>query len=165
MKPKWRNVLIIVGLLLAVVLLVDFNRRMEELDRLTAHLDAVSAEGTAVIQTQTALAGQVAYATSDSAVREWAYDNKMVLPNEFPVVVVPGENGSPTPEPTLVPQTEELPNWRIWWELFFGSRRWYILPGLKPGLFFGCLLRHHNDPFLSLFGLILGAFGTVDYCR
>jgi len=107
---------------MAVVLLLDFNRRMEELDRLTAQLNAVGAEGTAVILTQTALAGQVAYATSDGAVREWAYGNNMVRPGENPVVVVPGANITPTPEPILVPRVEELPNWRIWWELFFGDR-------------------------------------------
>ena len=122
MKFKWRNILIIVGLFLAVVLLVDFNRRMEELDRLTAQLNAVSTEATAVIQTQTALAGQVAYATSDDAVKEYAYENKMVLPGEHPVVVVPGANVTLTPEPMLTPQVEELPTWRIWWELFFGGR-------------------------------------------
>jgi len=122
MTFKWRNILIIIGLLLAVILLVDFNHRMEELDRLTAQLNAVSADATAVIQTQTALAGQVAYATSDLAVDEWAYGNKMVLPGEHPVEVVPGANLTPTPEPTPVPQAEELPNWRIWWELFFGGR-------------------------------------------
>ncbi len=121
MTFKWRNILIIIGLLLAVILLVDFNRRMEELDRLTAQLNAVSAEATAVIQTQTALAGQVAYATSDLAVDEWAYGNKMVRPDEHPVEVVPGANLTPTPEPTPMPQAEELPNWRIWWELFFGG--------------------------------------------
>lgn len=119
---KWRNILIVIGLLLAVVLLVDFNRRMEELDRLTAQLDAVRAEATAVIQTQIALAGQVAFATSDLAVEEWAYENKMVRPGEHPVGVVPGANVTPTPEPTLVPQVEQQPNWRIWWELFFGGR-------------------------------------------
>jgi hypothetical protein len=122
MLVKWRNILIIIGLLLAVVLLVDFNRRMEELDRLTARLNAVRAEATAVIQTQTALAGQVAYATSDVAVEEWAYENKMVREGEHPVGVVPGANVTPTPEPTLVPQLVEQPNWRIWWELFFGGR-------------------------------------------
>ena len=122
MKFKWRNILIIGGLLLAVVLLVDFNHRMEELDRLNAQLNAVSGEATAVIQTQTALAGQVAYATSDLAVDEWAYGNKMVLPGENPVEVVPGTNLTPTPEPTHAPQEEALPSWRIWWELFFGSR-------------------------------------------
>ena len=111
-----------VGLFLAVVFLVDFNRRMEELDRLTVNLNAVGAEGTAVIMTQTALAGQVAYATSDGAVRQWAYGNNMVLPGENPVVVVPGTNVTSTPEPMLVPNVEQLPNWRIWWELFFGGR-------------------------------------------
>jgi hypothetical protein len=122
MMFKWRNLLIVIGLFLAVVLLVDFNRRMEELDRLTAQLNAVRAEATAVIQTQTALAGQVAYATSDLAVEEWAYGNKMIRPGEHPVVVVPGANVTSTPEPMLVPQAQELPDWRIWWELFFGGR-------------------------------------------
>jgi hypothetical protein len=122
MMVKWRNFLIIIGLFLAVVLLMDFNRRMEELDRLTAQLNAVRAEATVVIQTQTALADQVAYATSDVAVEAWAYENKMVRPGEHPVELVPGANVTPTPEPTLVSQVEPLPNWRIWWELFFGSR-------------------------------------------
>ena len=123
MIVKWRNILIVIGLFLAVFLLVDFNRRMEELDRLTAQLNAVRTEATSVIQTQVALSGQVAYATSDVAVEEWAYENKMVRPGEHPVGVVPGENFTPTPEPTLVPEeVEEQANWRIWWELFFGGR-------------------------------------------
>jgi hypothetical protein len=119
---KWRNVLIVIGLFVAVVLLVDFNRRIDELDRLTTQLDAVRAEATAGIQTQTALAGQVAYATSDAAVEQWAYENKMARPGEHPVGVVPGASVTPTPEPMAVPQAETLPNWRIWWELFFGNR-------------------------------------------
>jgi hypothetical protein len=122
MKIKWRNISIVIGLILAVVLLVDFNHRMEELDRLSTQMNAVRAEATAIIQTQTALAGQVAYATSDIAVEEWAYDNKMVRPGEHPVGVVPGGNFTPTPGSTLVPQAEEMPFWRIWWELFFGNR-------------------------------------------
>jgi len=123
MIVKWRNILIVIGLFLAVFLLVDFNRRMEELDRLTAQLNAVRTEATSVIQTQVALSGQVAYATSDVAVEEWAYENKMVRPGEHPVGVVPGENITPTPEPTFVPEeVEEQTNWRVWWELFFGGR-------------------------------------------
>jgi hypothetical protein len=121
MKVKWRNILIIVGLFVAVILLVDFNRRMEELNRLTTQLKAVRAEATAVVQTQTALASEVAYATSAVAVEEWAYNNKMVRPGEHPVGVVPGSDVTPTPSSTSVPQTETLPTWRIWWELFFGN--------------------------------------------
>jgi hypothetical protein len=122
MNSKWRNILIIIGLFLATVLLVDFNRRMEELDRLTGQLNTVSADATSVIQTQTALAGKVAYATSDAAVEEWAYGNKLVRPGEHPVVVVPNPNITPTNEPALTSPVEHLPNWRIWWELFFGTR-------------------------------------------
>ena len=55
MKFKWRNILILLGLFLAVVLLIDFNRRMEELDSLTAKLNSVRAEGTSIMQTQAAL--------------------------------------------------------------------------------------------------------------
>jgi hypothetical protein len=122
MKTGWRNLLIIGGLFLVVVLLVDFNRRTEELDRLTAQLNAVQAEATVVIETQTALASQVAYATSDAAVEAWAYENKMVLPGEHPVELIPGAEATSTPVPTEVSQTRSMPNWRIWWELFFGAR-------------------------------------------
>lgn len=122
MNSKWRNILIVIGLILATIMLVDFNRRMEELNRLSTQLNTVRADATDVIQTQTALAGKIAYATSDSAVEEWAYGNKMVRPGEHPVVVVPDPNLTPTVEPVHIITSEDLPNWRIWWELFFGAR-------------------------------------------
>ena len=119
MKFKWRNILIVLGLILAVILLIDFNRRMEELDRLTTKLESVRAEGTSVMQTQVALVTQVAYATSDDAVEQWAYQNKWVRVGEHPVELLPSGSVTATPEPQPVIQTESLPNWRIWWELFF----------------------------------------------
>ena len=119
MKSKWRNILIALGLFLAVVLLIDFNRRMEELDRLTTKLEAVRIEGTAVMQTQVALVTQVAYATSDEAVAQWAYQNKWVRAGEHPVELIPEGNVTPTPESPPATQTETPPTWRIWWELFF----------------------------------------------
>jgi len=122
MKVTWRNILIVTGLILAVFLLVDFNRRMEELNRLTSQLKVVQAEATAVVQTQTALASQVAYATSDAAVKAWAYDNKMVRPGEHPVGLVPEGNATTTPLSTTIQQERNSPTWRIWWELFFGNR-------------------------------------------
>jgi hypothetical protein len=122
MKVTWRNILILIGLILAVILLVDFNRRMEELNRLTSQLKVVQAEASAVVQTQTALASQVAYATSDAAVEAWAYNNKMVRPGEHPVGIVPEGYVTPTPLTTVIQQEQNPPTWRIWWELFFGNR-------------------------------------------
>ena len=121
MKIKWRNILIVLGLLLAVVLLIDFNRRMQQLDRMTAQLKSVSAEATSVMQTQVALLTQVSYASSDKAVEEWAYKNKWVRAGEHPVGLVPAGEATPTQEPTPTAQAQNIPNWRIWWELFFGE--------------------------------------------
>lgn len=121
MKPGWRNVLIVAGLFLAVVFLVDFNRRMEELERMNSQLAAVRAEATSVMQTQVALLTQVAYASSDESVEAWAYDNKWTRAGEHPVGLVPAGNVTPTPAPPAASQTRDLPNWLIWWELFFGD--------------------------------------------
>jgi hypothetical protein len=123
MKIKWRNILIVIGLVLAVVLLVDFNRRMVELDRLTTQLKTDQAEATMVVQTQTALSSAVAFATSEMAVEQWAYDNKMVRPGEHPIGVVPGAEVTSTPSSTTTPTSENVPIWRIWWELFFGNHQ------------------------------------------
>jgi hypothetical protein len=121
MKFKWRNILIAVGLILAVVLLVDFNRRIGELDRLNAKLKTVRMEGTAVMQTQVALVTQVAYATSDSAVEEWAYNNKWTRSGEHAVELVPTGNATAQPQSVPQAQTDKTPSWRVWWELFFGG--------------------------------------------
>jgi hypothetical protein len=109
------------GLFLAVVLLIDFNRRMEELDSLTAKLNSVRAEGTSILQTQAALQTQVAFATSDQAVEQWARSNKMVKAGEQPVQLEPSGTVTATPAAVPVTQTEALPNWRTWWQLFFGA--------------------------------------------
>ncbi len=121
MKFKWRTVFIIIGLVVAVVLLIDFNRRMEEYNRLSTNLKAVQEQGTEIMETQVALVTQVAYATSDAAVEQWAYENKWVRVGEHPVDVVPSGNVTPTPAATPVSQPTNPPNWRIWWELFFGG--------------------------------------------
>ena len=121
MKLKWRNILIAAGLFIAVALLIDFNRRVEELNSLTSKLEAVQADGTTIMQTQAALVTQVAYATSDAAVEQWAYQNKWVRAGEHSVVLVPEGGVTPTAVPTPYPQTENPPTWRIWWELFFGG--------------------------------------------
>jgi hypothetical protein len=121
MKRRWRTVLIAAGLILAVVLLIDFNRRMEELNRLSTKLEGVKVEGTAVMSTQVALLTQMAFSTSDDAVGKWAYENKWVREGEHPVDIIGTGNATPTPAAAAATTTEKPPNWRIWLELFFGN--------------------------------------------
>jgi hypothetical protein len=122
MKGKWRNILFILGMFLLAILLMDFSRRIDEMDRLTTQLETVAAEATTVMETQEGLITQVAYATSDAAVEEWAYlDGKWVRSGESLVEIVPLGDPAITPVTTEVPQAVERSNWSIWWELFFGD--------------------------------------------
>ena len=108
---------------MVVILLMDFSRRMEELDGLTEQLASVQAEATAVWQTQVSLFTQVAFSSSDEAVERWAYeDGKWVRPGEKLVEIVSEESATPVSNDALPSSPTEQPKWRIWWELFFGDK-------------------------------------------
>jgi len=122
MKFRWRYLLIALGLIVLIVMIVDFNRRMAEFDSLSSQLDTVRSEGTAVMQTQVALVTKVAYASSTQAVEDWAYqDGRWVRDDEKPIGLLPASGATPTPSPLPAQASQEMPNWRIWWELFFGG--------------------------------------------
>jgi hypothetical protein len=123
MKFKWRNALFILAMFLVVILLMDFSRRIDRMDRLETQLETVEARATAVMGTQVGLMTQVAYATSDAAVEEWAYVNgKWVKQGQHLVEIVPEGDPPPATETTSAPASEETSRWRIWWELFFGDQ-------------------------------------------
>ncbi|MBN2388298.1 MAG: hypothetical protein JXB85_14875 [Anaerolineales bacterium] len=118
----WKNVLVVVGLVLLVMLMMNFNRRMAEYDALDRQRATVRGEGTAIMQTQVALMTAVSYASSTEAVEEWAYvEGRWVRPGEEPVVPIPAENVTPTPAPPPTQVVSDVPNWQIWWELFFSD--------------------------------------------
>jgi uncharacterized protein (DUF2147 family) len=122
MKFKWRNVLFILAMFLVVILLMDFSRRIDRMDRLETQLETVQAKATAVMGTQVGLMTQVAYATSDAAVEEWAYvDGKWVKQGQHLVEIVPEGEPPAATETTSAPKPDEQPKWRIWWVLFFGD--------------------------------------------
>ena len=118
----WRRVAIITGVLFLIVVIVDFNSRLEELDRLNRKAETTRAEATQVALTKIAFETQVANATSNQVVEEEARTNGgMIQEGDHPVVVLgdgsetPLENSNPTPIPT------PKPNWQLWWDLYFGE--------------------------------------------
>jgi uncharacterized protein (DUF2147 family) len=123
MKVKWRTILFVIGMMLIVVLLMDFSRRIEKMDRLAKELESVQVEATSVMETQVELITQIAYATSDEAVEKWAYeDGKWVKPGEQLVEIIPaGEAAQSTSTPSSA-ESGAMSKWRIWWELFFGDQ-------------------------------------------
>jgi hypothetical protein len=117
-----RRVVIAIGILVLVFIVLEFNRRLEELNMLNAQSKLVQTQATQAIQTQLALQTQVAYAGSDAAVEEWARtDGHYIQDGDLPVVPLgqpgsaPMEVNTPTPIPT------QPANWEIWWDLFFGE--------------------------------------------
>lgn len=118
-----RRAIALLGILALVLMVMDFNARLEELNRLKKQARVIRAQATQVMQTQIALQTRVAYAASDQAVEDWARgEGHYILPGDQPVVPLglPGTPVPPSLEPT--PTLTPLPNWQIWWNLFFGEQ-------------------------------------------
>ncbi len=117
-----RRVAVFAGILVLILMVIDFNARLEELNLLRKHAAVISMQATQAAQTQMALQTQVAYAGSDQAVQDWARsEGHYVQPGDQPVVPVgqPGTMPIQAIEPTPIPTP--MPNWQIWWNLFIGE--------------------------------------------
>ncbi len=118
----WRRIALIVGVLFLVIVIVDFNSRLEELDRLNRKVETTRAEATQAALTKIAYEIQIANAASDQMVEEDARSNGgMILEGDHPVVVLGDGSDAPlqNPEPTPIPTPK--PNWQLWWDLYFGE--------------------------------------------
>ena len=67
-----RRVAVVIGIIALVFIVLEFNRRLEELKLLTKQNELVQTQATLAVQTQIGLQTRVAYAGSTSAVEEWA---------------------------------------------------------------------------------------------
>jgi len=120
LKFDSRRVAVFAGIFALFLLMVEFNTRLEELNRLKDQRDALRARATQSAQTELALNTQVAYAQSTAAVEEWARtEGRYIREGDQPVIPLsqPGSElaviASPTPLPT------PLKNWEVWRQLFF----------------------------------------------
>lgn len=117
-----RRVMVLIGILALVFIVLEFNRRLEELNMLNRQNQMIQTQATLAIHTQFALQTQVAYAGSTAAVEEWArIDGHYIKDGDLPVVPV-GQPGAPPLEastPTPIPT--QPANWEVWWDLFFGE--------------------------------------------
>ena len=117
-----RRVVVMIGIFALIFIVLEFNRRLEELNMLNKQHEVVMTQATQAVQTQLALQTQVAYAGSTAAVDEWARtDGHYIQDGDLPVVPIgqpgdaPIEANTPTPIPT------QPAKWEVWWNLFFGE--------------------------------------------
>src|SRR5512146_960463 len=109
-----RRVLTIAGIIILILMIVDFNRRIEVMNSLSRQADIRRAQATQAVQTQMSLQTQVAFAASTEAVNDWARtEGHYVQDGDQPVVPVgqPGSDPVVTPEP--LPTPTPLSNWQV----------------------------------------------------
>jgi cell division protein FtsB len=105
-----------------LLLLLDLNNRVGELYTLTRQRDQMRTNVVILQSTENALRKQIAYATSESAVEEWArQDNSFSQPGDK--VIIPLAQPGFTPVPTIrpTPTMVVLEKWQIWSLLFLGE--------------------------------------------
>lgn len=124
MEIKWQRIAAFIGIGILVLLIMDFNSRLEEMTRLSRQAESVRVRATEIMATQYNLQTAVAYANSDFSVEQWAREQAgMIKPGDNPIapMSVPGA----TPEqqnisPIIVPT--QISNWQIWMLVIFGDR-------------------------------------------
>jgi hypothetical protein len=115
-----RRVAVFLGIFILIMVVIEFNSRLEELNRLNGQRDERRAVATQAVQTQMALQTQVAYAGSTAAVDEWARtEGHYVLEGDQPVIPVVQPGSEPVIIATPVPLPTPMQNWEVWWSLFF----------------------------------------------
>ncbi len=122
MKQRLKYVLVIAGVALLLLLLANFNARVAELNRLRRTHQQVSTQLVSLQETQMVLQTQVAYATSEAAVLEHAYqEDRMVRPGDVLVVPLAPSASTPTPTPFVATISRQRAPWEYWFALFFGE--------------------------------------------
>lgn len=118
-----RKQFVIIGLLvLSFFLLMDLNSRLSDLFRLTARKEQVATDVANLQSTADAIQTAIAYATSSSAVDEWARSQgKMGKPGDNPIVPLVPPNTTPEVRTYPTPIPRVVQHWEKWWALFFGK--------------------------------------------
>ena len=114
-----KEILIVTGVILLVLLVMDYNTRLEKLNQLHETALVARAEATQAMLTQVALQTQIAIATSDPVTEEEARNNGEIQEGDQRIIpmAAPGSLPAGVIEPTAVP--ERLMKWQIWLALFF----------------------------------------------
>jgi hypothetical protein len=117
-----RRVLVTIGIVILVFVVLEFNRRLEELKLLNDQTQIVRTQATQAMQTQFALQTNVAYANSTASVEEWARtDGHYVRDGDLPVVPVGVPGAAPIELSTPIPLPTPMQKWEVWMNLFFGE--------------------------------------------
>ncbi|MEA3351736.1 MAG: hypothetical protein U9Q82_14045 [Chloroflexota bacterium] len=121
LKRSSKYVFILILVVILVLLILGFNNRIAELEHLSGQVGRVEIQVTRLQQTQDLLETQIAYATSDAYVDDWAYKYAHWI-REGDYLMVPLSDTESTPvtiQDVSETSTQTLYNWQVWKALFF----------------------------------------------
>jgi hypothetical protein len=117
-----KQIVMILVLLVVAFLMMDLNNRLTELFRLSGQRDTMQTEVVALKRTEQSLQTQLAYATSDAAVQNWAYEEgHKVLPGDNVIIPLPQPGYTPPAPTQFAPTPQKVENWQVWKALFLGD--------------------------------------------
>ncbi len=121
LKANWKQLLVVAGFVVLFFLLMDLNTRLNELTRLNNQLEKMETEVGGLRLTQDELRAQIAYATSEAAIGQYARNSGLIREGEKLIVPLPA--GTPMPDQSVQPTATplQIQNSDIWWALFFGE--------------------------------------------
>lgn len=122
MRYGKKQVVIVFIVIIIFFMLLGLNSRLSELFRLASYKESMQTKVVSLRNTDIALKTQIAVASSDLAVEEWARDQAhLVLPGDQ--VIVPLSPGEITAQNTgqLTPTPTQVDNWQIWWDFLFSN--------------------------------------------
>jgi cell division protein FtsB len=117
-----KQLAVVVALIVAFFLVMDLNSRINDLFRLSAQRDQMQAEVNSLTKTKVMLKTQIAFATSDAFVAEWAREQAgFGKPGDIPIIPLPQQDFTPVPQTAATPTIQPVEHWEKWWALFFGK--------------------------------------------
>jgi len=112
----------VVAAIVLFFLVMDLNNRLSELSRLSTQRDDAQQVVDNLELTLSVLNTQIAYATSEGAVEQWAYEEGHMV-REGENLVIPLQPAGATQAPLVVQTATPQPisNWDVWLALFLGK--------------------------------------------
>ncbi len=113
---------IVIGISILLVVLFAFTQRTAEFLRLNSQLEREQARLTELVATQAFLVDEIAYATSEAAVVEWArQDARWAKDGDFPVIPLLPAGTTPQPEDAVLTTPTPSSNWNTWMTWLFSD--------------------------------------------
>jgi hypothetical protein len=121
-SAPFQRAAVVVGVIAALFILGDLNRRMENARQLEQDAHALDLQVSGLQSDSQSLETQVAAATSQALVEAWAHgEGKLVREGEKLIVPI-SPPGAPTPAaPTPTPLPQPPSTWLIWRALLLGD--------------------------------------------